>query len=159
MTPDYASMKLYDREAVFKAANPDLPEPQYAILWEDPNDLDAPCKVTTPAPVWLAMAMEGGILPPVEVYHELAKDEADPGFKRHSRGHLLHDTPPIDALTEEEAMEYLVMKDIPAHVWSGYEGNRVILKIVPRHMIPTDRTFRNAWRIAQENEEMEMANV
>ena len=28
-------------------------------------------------------------------------------------------------------------------------GNRTILKIVPVEMIPSDRSFRNAWRIAQ----------
>lgn len=126
-----------------------LPEPRYAVVWEDPDDVDAPAKVTVPSPAWLAMALHGDILPPVEVYHALADDEAQPGFRRHTRGHLLHDTPPVAAMTEEEAMEYLIQKDLPRRVWCGYKGNRETLKVVPRGLIPTDRTHRNAWRITQ----------
>ena len=50
-------------------------------------------------------------------------------------------------MTEEEAIEYLVQKDIDPAVWRDYKGNRTILKIVPVEMIPSDRSFRNAWRI------------
>ena len=55
-------------------------------------------------------------------------------------------------LTEEEAMEYLVKKDLPPRVWRDYRGNRTILKIVPRALIPTDRSNRNAWRLDQVQE-------
>ena len=147
---DYTQSKLWEREMIFKDQHKDLPQGNYAILWEDPSDPEAPAKVTRPSPTWLAMAMHGGILPPVEVYHALAEDEAQPGFKRHTRGHLLHDTQPVPAMTEEEAMEYLVKKDIPARVWRDYSGNRSILRIVPVELVPTDRTARNAWRIKQE---------
>jgi len=150
MTVDYTQYKLWEREMIFKDQHKDLPQGNYAILWEDPSDPEAPAKVTRPSPTWLAMAMHGGILPPVEVYHALAEDEAQPGFKRHTRGHLLHDTQPVPAMTEEEAMEYLVKKDIPARVWRDYSGNRSILRIVPVELVPTDRTARNAWRIKQE---------
>ena len=57
-------------------------------------------------------------------------------------------------MTEEEAIEYLIMKDISPAVWRDYKGNRSVLKIVPVEMIPSDRSFRNAWKI---NQEMEMA--
>jgi len=144
---DYSKYKLADRELIFLHLHKDLPQPNYAILWEDPDDLDAPDKITVPSPAWLAMAMHGGILPPVEVYWALAEDEAKPGFQRHTRGYLLHDTPPVGPMTEEEAMEYLVMKDIPPRVWRDYRGNRTILKIVRRDQIPTDRSNRNAWRM------------
>ena len=146
---NYSDLKLYEREAVFKELHKDLPQPNYAILWEDPADPEAPAKVTVPSPTWLAMAMHGGILPPVWVYWELAKDEASEGFTRHTRGYLLHETEPVGPMTEEEAMEYLAQKDIPPSVWRDYTGNRTILKIVPRHLIPTDRSYRNAWQIAQ----------
>lgn len=149
---DYSQYPLWQRELIFKELHKDLPQPQFAILWEDPDDLDAPAKVTVPSPIWLAMAMHGGILPPVEVYWALREDEAQPDFKRHTRGHLLHETPPVDAMTEEEAMEYLIMKDLPPSVWRDYQGNRTIMKIVPRNLVPTDRTMRNAWRITQEME-------
>lgn len=151
---DWTQYKLADREALFQhivsAAGHGFEQPPYAILWEDPADPDAPCKITVPSPAWWAMALHGGILPPVQVYWELREDEAQPGFTRHTRGYLLHKTQPVPAMTEEEAMEYLVMKDVPPAVWRDYKGNRTILKIVPRDTIPTDRTYRNAWRISQE---------
>ena len=61
---------------------------------------------------------------------------------------------PIGAMTEEEAIEYLIQKDIPPQVWRDYQGNRAVMKIVPVELIPSDRSFRNAWKI---NQEMEMA--
>lgn len=153
---EWSDLKLWQREQAFKAVVAEhtegLDQPPYVICWEDPDDLDAPMKITSPSPTWWAMALHGDILPPVWVYHELAKDEAQPDFKQHTRGHLLHDTSPIEALTEEEAMEYLVQKDIPPRVWRDYKGNRTILKIVPKHLIPTDRTHRDAWRIEQTQE-------
>ena len=147
---DYSQYKLWERELIFKYQHKDLPQGNYAILWEDPADPDAPTKVTRPSPTWLAMAVHGGILPPVEVYHALCEDEADPNFKGHTRGHLLHETPPVPAMTEEEAMEYLIMKDIPPRVWRDYQGNRSILRIVPVELVPTNRSYRNAWNINQE---------
>ena len=47
----------------------------------------------------------------------------------------------------EEAIEYLVMKDIPRHIWSQ-EYNRPMFKIVKTEDVPSDRQFRNAWRLA-----------
>jgi hypothetical protein len=52
-------------------------------------------------------------------------------------------------MTEEEAIEYLIMKDCPVETWRDYKGNRTIMKIVPVELIPSDRSFRNAWRIMQ----------
>ena len=43
-------------------------------------------------------------------------------FTNHTRVvELLHDMKPIDAMTEEQALEYLIMKDIPQHIWRDYE--------------------------------------
>jgi len=62
--------------------------------------------------------------------------------------HLLHDTPRESPKTEEEAVEYLIMKDVPQHIWRNYEtSNSVHLKIIRREQQP-NREFRNAWRIA-----------
>ena len=150
---EWSKLKLWEREQFFqhvvKEAGHDFEQPPYAVLWEDPREPDEPARVTTPSPVWWAMALHGGILPPVEVYWALKEDEAEMGFKRHKRGHLLHETTPMRALTEEEAIEYLIMKDLPPAVWRDYKGNRTILRIVPRHLVPTDRRYRNAWRIKQ----------
>ena len=59
------------------------------VVYEDPEDMDNPAKVLVPDPNWMACALQGGILPPVEVYWELAKDEAQPDFEKHTRGYLL----------------------------------------------------------------------
>jgi hypothetical protein len=60
-------------------------------------------------------------------------------------------------MTEEQAIEYLIQKDIPPRVWRDYAGNRCILRIVPVELIPSDRSFRNAWRIAQDATPIEEA--
>ena len=60
---------------------------------------------------------------------------------------------PIDPMSEEEAIEYLIMKDIDPSVWQEYRGNRTIIKIVPVELIPSDRSYRNAWKINQEVDE------
>ena len=152
---NYSQFPLWQRELIFNYlythfTDINFEHSQYAIIWEDPDDPEAPAKVTHPSPTWLAMAMHGDILPPVEVYWQLAKDESKEGFVRHSNGHLLHETPPIPAMTEEQAIEYIIQKDIPPRVWRDYKGNRTILKVVRRAALPVDRTHRNAWQVNQE---------
>jgi hypothetical protein len=69
---------------------------EYCVVWEDPEEPDEPAKVTHPDPNWMACARHGGILPPVESYWELKKDEEAEGFKEHTRGpELLHNKKPI----------------------------------------------------------------
>ena len=57
-------------------------------------------------------------------------------------------TETLDAMTEEQAVEYLIMKDIPPRIWRGHRGNRTILRIVTVDQLPTDRRYRNAWAVA-----------
>ena len=123
-------------------------KPRYAIVWEDPDEIDAPCRVTSPAPEWLAMALHGNLLPPVEVYQRMREAMLPDGS---SPLHYLQDTAaPIGPMTEEEAMEYLLMKDVPRRVWDGSrETNRRLFVFTERKSLPTDRTFREAWRLAQ----------
>ncbi len=119
---------------------------EYCVVYED-IDMDC-CAVYHPSPEAMTALMDGGVFPPVWVYWELAKDEAQPDFKRHTRGYLLHDTPREGPKTESEALLYLIMKDVPQHIWRNYEtSNSVHLKIIRREQQP-DREFRNAWRIA-----------
>ena len=115
---------------------------KYRVLFEDPATPDEPAKVLVPDPNWMACALEGNILPPIETYQR-DRDVPDGQPKEHPYAE------PIGAMTEEEAIEYLVKKDIDPSVWRDYKGNRTILKIVPVEMIPSDRSFRNAWRIMQ----------
>jgi hypothetical protein len=115
---------------------------KYNVVFEDPNRPDDPATILFPDPNWMAAALEGGILPPIDTYQrDRLVPDGEP--KEHPYAE------PIGAMTEEEAIEYLIMKDIDPSVWRDYKGNRIIMKIVPVEMIPKDMSFRNAWRIAQ----------
>ena len=118
---------------------------KYRVLFEDPATPDEPAKVLVPDPNWMAAALEGNILPTIDTYLR-DRDVPDGQPKEHPYA------APIGAMTEEEAIEYLIQKDIPPQVWRDYQGNRSVLKIVPVELIPSDRSFRNAWKINQETE-------
>ena len=118
---------------------------KYRVVYENPNDLDAPAAIMCPDPNWLACALEGGILPPIETYLR-DRDVADGEAKEHPYAE------PIGPMTEEEAIEYLIMKDCPTEVWRDYTGNRSILKIASVEKIPNNRAYRNAWKINQQQE-------
>ena len=111
----------------------------YRVVFED--DVDSPAKVLVPDPNFMAAAMAGGILPPVEVFHQLEVDE----HGRVTNGHVLQ-ADPIGPMSEEEAIEYLIEKDIPETVWKKQEGNRTTMVICKASQLPS-RRFRNAWSI------------
>lgn len=151
-------------------------ESKYRIVWQDPGNPDDAVKVTIPMPEWLAAALEGGILPPIEAYHatkfrvlmEMPDGEQVQGIvggdkvadmlheleKRGGKmlGQWVVDYPPayaepIGPMTQEQAIEYLIQKDIPPRVWRDYRGNRRIMAIVPAEAVPKGRTNRNAWEM------------
>jgi hypothetical protein len=147
-TPEFQGTHLFDRLCWAKE-NLDGVQSDYRVVFED--SIDDCAKILVPDPNWMACALQGGILPPVWVYHELAKDEAQPDFKKHTRGYLLHQTEPVGAMTEEEAIEYLIMKDCPESVWKTYnEGNRPTMVICTKQQLPQTREWRNAWKISEE---------
>lgn len=117
---------------------------KYRVVFEDPATPDAPASVLVPDPHWLAAALAGGVLPPVSAY--LQDQSAPPDRQSHPYAE------PIGPLTEEEAIEYLIQKDVPPRVWRDYKGNRCIMRIVPVGAIPRDRSFRDAWKVVQEQE-------
>ena len=110
--------------------------------------------VLAPSDEWLEQA-KAGLLPPISVYWALQDDEQQAiaegrhnTFKHDPEKHAAQfTTPRIGPLSEEEAIEYLVMKDIPRHIWSK-EYNRPMFKIVKTEDVPSDRSFRNAWRLS-----------
>ena len=118
---------------------------KYRVIFEHPENPDAPAAVLVPDPNWMAAALAGGILPPIDTY---LRDQSVPDGQPKEHPYA----EPIGAMTEEEAIEYLIMKDIPPQVWRDYKGNRCILKIVPVELIPSDRSFRNAWKVNQDAE-------
>ena len=131
---------LWDRLAEAKSRLAPV-QSKYRVVFEDPATPDEPAKVLVPDPNWMAAALEGNILPPIDTYQR-DRDVPDGQPKEHPYAE------PIGPMTEEEAIEYLIMKDICPSVWQEYRGNRTIMRIVPVELIPTDRSFRNAWRLA-----------
>ena len=115
----------------------------YRVVFENPDEIDAPASILCPDPNWMACALAGDILPPIEAYLRDAQ-VPDGEAKEHPYAK------PIGPMTEEEAIEYLIMKDISPNVWRDYSGNRSILKIASVEKIPNERNFRNAWKINQQ---------
>ena len=147
-TPDFKGTRLWDR-LCWARQNLDPYQTEYVVVYED-VEMDT-CSIMHPDPNAMSALIAGGIFPPVWVYHELAKDEAQPDFNKHTRGYLLHETQPIEALDEKSAIEYLIMKDIPQHIWQNWDkGNRPKMVICKKEQLPSTRTWRNAWRIADD---------
>lgn len=71
-TPEFQGTHLWDRLCWAKE-NLEPYRSEYCVVWEDQEDPDNPAKVTHPDPNWMACALKGGILPPVEAYWELKK--------------------------------------------------------------------------------------
>ena len=138
---------LWDRLAEAKSRLAPV-QSKYRVLFENPAEPDAPASVLVPDPNWMAAALAGNVLPPINTYLR-DRDVPDGQPKEHPYAK------PIGPMTEEEAIEYLIQKDIPPQVWRDYKGNRSVIKIVPVELIPSDRSFRNAWKINQT--EMELA--
>jgi hypothetical protein len=169
-------LKLWQRELALANAGylQDAPQPSLCIVWEDPADLDAPAKITTPSPQWLRMATLGGVLPPVEAYHDarlsieltdgrsyqgvtyleaqdlrlFAKEKGEQVRQERVTDYPVHAAPVISSLTEQEALEYILKKDVPARAWSKAHGashNRPNFVIAPRQALPGSRFVRNAW--------------
>jgi len=132
---------LWDRLAEAKSRLAPV-QSKYRVLFEDPATPDEPAKVLVPDPNFMAAALAGNVLPSIDTYQ---RDRLVPDGQPKEHPYA----EPIGAMSEEEAIEYLVQKDIDPAVWRDYQGNRTIMKIVPVEMIPSDRSFRNAWRIMQ----------
>lgn len=149
-------MSLFDR--ILKAKQCLAPvQSRYRVVFEDPANPDACACVLVPDPNWLASALAGGVLPPVECY--LRDKEIEARFMREHPGECFRwadhggasqsVAEPIGPMTEEEAIEYLIKKEIPPRVWQDYRGNRCIMRIVPVELVPSDRSFRDAWKVCQ----------
>ena len=164
-TPNFEGVHLWDRLNWAKA-NLRKVQPTMCIAWEDPQDPDAPMKVTTPDPNFMAAALQGGILPPIEAYladqeilrrYEEENGSMD-GFNWHEHGPANHPyvAPMGPMKDEDEVINYIIQKDIPRHVWAeNYNSPKFF--VVNRKDIPKDRTNRNAWRLNNFHTEMEAA--
>ena len=144
VAPDHGH--LWDRLTQAKSRLAPV-QSKYRVLFENPAEPDAPASVLVPDPNWMAAALAGNVLPPIDTY---LRDQNVPDGQPKEHPYA----EPIGPMTEEEAIEYLVKKDISPQVWREYNGNRIIMKIVPVELIPSDRSFRNAWKINQTETEM-----
>ena len=146
-TPQFKGTHLFDRLCWAKE-NLDGVQSDYRVVYED--SVDECAKILVADPNWMACALQGGILPPVRVYWELKKDESQPDFEKHTRGYLLHETETMEAMTEEQAIEYLIQKDVPEHVWkNSNEMNRPRMVICKKDQLPQTREWRNSWKISE----------
>ena len=159
-------MKLIDR-VMWAHENLEFPKPNYSIVWER---ADGGVSVTSPSGEFLAMAMHGGLLPDIEMFHQmrcrwvndageemftLINEGPGPGWKEGKvmNAELMHEGPRAPKMTEEEAMEYLLQKDVPRYVWADHEtANRKRFYICPRECVPKNRAFRNHWQLKSETQ-------
>ena len=137
---------LWDRLADAKARL-DPVQSKYRVLFENPAEPEAQAAVLVPDPNFMAAALAGDGLPPIDTY---IRDQSVPDGQPKEHPYAK----PVGAMTEEQAIEYFVMKDISPSIWRDYKGNRTIMKIVPVELIPSDRSFRNAWKINQAEQEI-----
>lgn len=50
-------------------------------------------------------------------------------------------------MTEEQAIEILVIKDVPARVWARRGANRSLMTICTVDQLPSSHRMRDAWRL------------
>jgi hypothetical protein len=138
---DFTDVHLWHRLA-WAHENLEAYQSDYRVVFE--YDLDKPAAILVPDPNWMAIALHGGILPPVERYHEEERDEQQ-NFIGPSDYWSSYEA--IPAMTEEEAIEYLVKKDVPQHVWKDKTANRPRFRICKTENLPASREWRDAWMI------------
>lgn len=126
------------------------------VVYEDPDAPEEAAKILLPAPAWLVAAKRGGHLVPIQVHWDLAADEKrwhDEGgigdFHHDPERHaLLKTSPRLGPLTEEQAIEYLIMQAVPERVWNR-KHNRPMIKIMNRAQLPENRIFRDSWKVTE----------
>lgn len=168
--PDFRGTHLWDR-LNWAHTNLKSQQSKYRIVYEDPLTPDEPAKVVVPAGEWLACALAGGILPPIDAYlgmpleidmedgttiqcsYTEAQDIRQTTKIKGERvlpHHTLHTSTPIGPMTEEEAIEYLLLKDVPKRVWGdSRKHNRLMFAICTIDQLPAHRKYRNAWTLKQ----------
>ncbi len=166
LIPNFEGTRLFDR-LCWAQENLKPKQSDYRCVYEDPATPDEPVKILVAAPEWIACALAGGILPPIESYldmpleltladgrtinttyteaQEIRLREKVTG-ERVLEHHTLHTSKPIGPMTEEEAFEYLIQKDVPKRVW-GHGHNRPMFQICTTAQLPKDRKNRNSWKL------------
>ena len=145
ITPDFRGVH-YSRRLDWAKDNLRPFQTKYAVVYQ--QDWETPAQIMHPSPEFMAAAMQGGILPPIEAILALKEEAESPGFRRHTLGPQRDAAPPLAALTEEESVEYQIMQSIPRKIWDGGSGsNSRKMVICHRNKLPASREFRDAWRL------------
>jgi len=133
---DWRGTKLFER-ICWARENLKPVRTDYVVVYED---AEMECAaVMYPDSHCMAMLMHGNLMPPAEAWHRSRKGEKG----------ILHSLEPMPPLTEEQAVEFLIMKDVPERIWRNYnEGNRPKMAICRKQQLPQTREWRNAWRLA-----------
>jgi len=142
MIPDFTGVHLWDR-LVWAKQNLAPVQSRYRMAYED--DMDGTAKILVPDPNWMAAALHGGILPPAERYHDEPRNAVGTFIGPRDYWSSYDAVP---AMSEEEAIEYLIRKDVPRHVWQTGRANRLRFAICTIEQLPATREWRNAWRLA-----------
>ena len=166
LIPNFEGTHLFDR-LCWAQENLTPKQSDLRCVYEDPATLEEPVKILIAAPEWMACALAGGILPPIESYLDMPLEltladgrtinttytEAQEIRQRENvtgervlEHHTLHTAKPIGPMTEEEAFEYLIQKDVPKRVW-GRSHNRPIMAICTKDQLPQTRKNRNSWKL------------
>lgn len=168
-TPNFRGVPMYERIKWSDVNIIPKAKAQYIIVYDDIYSETGGIIEVMPTDEWIALAMNGGILPPIETWHKMKfklmndKDEIFicdflelEEIRRTNKivqENLLNDdevreSQPLGPLSEEETMEYLLMKDVPPRIWHDkYKRNRCLFKICRPAQLPEDFTFRKAWRL------------
>jgi hypothetical protein len=173
---DFRNVDMFTR-LHWAAKNLEPYQTDYRVIFEDPAQPEAPVMELCPSPEWMACALAGGILPSVEHQHnmklELVTREGEKIVTNYIDAQqirlekqivgekvLNYDEylmpEPIGPMTEEEAIEYIIKKDIPARVWhSDYKYNRPMYKVIKRQELEgKDQTFRDCWRLSETDNDL-----
>lgn len=174
MIPDFRNVDVFTRyDWAFR--NLKRYETDYVIVYEDPLYPEASAFLLSPAPEWMACALAGGIHPSIEHVHNTnflvktkegktiycdyleiqnIRDQENVIDERILNYEKYIKPDPIGPMTEQEAMEYLLKKDVPPRVWHpSYRHNRILYKIVKRSEIPDEEYYRDCWKLSDyENE-------
>ena len=111
---------------------------KYRVVYENPSN--GAMHILIPSPQWMGAAMAGDIIDTIEV-------------------HLMQDVgvstsvKPCPKLTEEQAVEYLLVKDVLAkhpELLDTRLSNRLKYRIVTNDSLPTNRDYRDALALNQE---------
>ena len=103
-TPNFQGVHYWNRLQWAKD-NLEPFQTQYCVVYED--DVDKPAHVMHPDPNWMACALQGGIVPPIETILAMKEEAESPDFKKHTLGPVRDAAKPCDAMTEEEAVELI----------------------------------------------------